>query len=87
MAMINRKEAKTVYDYLNNHYNVWYFAKGKEKDRVEESIRYYLNHTISGDLYSALAEGHGGGLCAPGHFDYDYGRCLNVLQKILEEHK
>ena len=79
MAKLSDREQ--IYRDLNDFRTKYFFAKGKEKDRIENHIRLYAEG-IDDEIYLEMSNGSAGGLFKSAFFESDLDRALSILDNI-----
>lgn len=79
--VISTVQVEQIYRDLNDFRTKYFFAKGKEKDRIENDVRLYAEG-IDDEIYLEMSNGSAGGLFKSAFFESDLDRALSILDNI-----
>lgn len=78
MAKLSDREQ--IYCDLYDFRTKYFFAKGKEKNRIENDVRLYAEG-IDDEIYLEMNNGAASGLFKSAFFESDLDRALTILEK------
>lgn len=78
MAKLSDREQ--IYRDLYDFRTKYFFAKGKEKNRIENDVRLYAEG-IDDEIYLEINNGAASGLFKSAFFESDLDRALTILEK------
>lgn len=80
---MNREYLQGVFNYLNEQYKEYYFAKNSQKGIIENRVRMYANN-FNNELYLMLNKGGASGLFRHGFFESDLSSALKTIERMLD---
>lgn len=80
------KDLNSILGRLTEYDSLHYSAKGKERDRIEQSVRTYADTWVD-ELYLDLNNNAASGLFSGRSFDRDMNDSIVSLRRMIEEGK
>ena len=84
--MAKNRNIEEIYKHLSDLDRMHTLASNKkERERIEDNTRTYVNSYIDNDLYTQMSGGSSSGLFAHGHYDFDMWNRLRILKDKLHK--